>query len=428
MPRVPFTVRAFGSLVATLLLLGAGAPLRAQDAGALTLDEALQLATGRSQQLLAQDAAAAAAREMALAAAQAPDPTLTAGVGDLPINGPDAYSLTRDSFTTRSIGLARELTRRDKREARAARSTREAEAAEAGRTLALATLQRETAMAWLDRHYRERMRDVLATQRDQAALQIEAAHLVYRSGLGPQSDVFAARAFVGEIEDRIAATQRDADIATTRLARWVGAAADRPLGALPPMDTVSLSLAGLDSQLAHHPRIALLLKQEEMARADAEIARTAKRSDWTIEVTYSQRGPEFSDLISLNVSKPLQWRERSRQDRELAARLSTAEQMRAEREEETRAHVADARALLQAWQSNRQRLGRYTSSLIPLASERTAAATTAYRGGTGTLTAVLAARVAEIDTRMDALELELEIAELWAEINYLIPADQTAHE
>ena len=42
----------------------------------LTFDQALRLAQDRSRQLVAQDYAAASAREMAVAAAQLPDPTL----------------------------------------------------------------------------------------------------------------------------------------------------------------------------------------------------------------------------------------------------------------------------------------------------------------------------------------------------------------
>jgi len=424
--HVPCIASILHSFTATVLLLAAGAPLRAQDAGALTIGEALGLATQRSQQLVAQDAAAAAAREMAVAARQAPDPTLTAGISNLPVNGPDEWSLTRDFMTMRSLGLMRELTRRDKRDTRAGRFEREAEAAEAGRTLALANLQRDTAMAWLDRFYRERARDVLVRQRDEAALQIEAADLAFRSGLGAQSDAFAARSLLAEIEDRIAENARDVEVATTRLARWIGDAARRPLGEPPATDTAPLQDADLEGTLAHHPEIALMVKQEEVARADAEIARANKRSDWTVEVMYSQRGPAFSNMMSLNVSKPLQWRERNRQDRELAANLAMAEKMRAEREEETRAHAADARALLAAWNGNRERLGRYASTLLPLAGERTLAATAAYRGSRGTLTAVLEARVAEIETRLDHLLLEMETAALWAELNYLIPAGHDA--
>ena len=425
MPFASFRSHVFAALLAAPVLLGNHA-LFAQDTSALTLDEALRVAAGRSRQLVAEDAAVSAAREMAAAAREGPDPTLTVGVNNLPINGPDQFSLTRDFMTMRSIALTRELAHRDKREARGARFEREAEAAEAGRTVALVDLQRDTAMAWLERYYRERMQEVLTAERDQAALQIEAADLAYRSGLGAQSDVFAARVAVATIEDRIAAAMRDQEIATVKLARWIGEVAARPLGEPPAMDAVSLRLADLDSELAHHPEIALMLRQEEIARADVEVARTEKRANWTVEVMYSQRGPDFSDMMSLNFSKPLQFHEKRRQDREVDARLAMAERMRAEREEETRAHVADARALYQGWQANRQRLARYTSSLIPLSSERTTAAIAGYRSGKGSLNAVLEARIGEIDAQLNYLDLEMETAELWAQLNFLVPANHGA--
>ena len=101
--------------------------------------------------------------------------------------------------------------------------------------------------------------------------------------------------------------------------------------------------------------------------------------------------------------------------------------MRALREEATREHVADARMWVQEWQSNRERLTQYDGALIPLSLERTRAAIAAYRGGSGQLTAVLEARRMEIDTRMDRLRLAMETAALWAQLEYLIPAEhQTA--
>ena len=131
----------------------------ARAAGALTLEEALRLAQEQSRQLTAQEAFANASRHMAVAAGQRPDPTLKAGINNLPVDGPDRFSLTRDFMTMRSIGVMQEFTREGKRKARAARFEREAEVAEASRELALTELQRDTAMAWLDRYYQERMRD-----------------------------------------------------------------------------------------------------------------------------------------------------------------------------------------------------------------------------------------------------------------------------
>jgi outer membrane protein TolC len=136
----------------------------------------------------------------------------------------------------------------------------------------------------------------------------------------------------------------------------------------------------------------------------------------------NQRGPAVTNMVSVNVSIPLQWDRKNRQDRELAARLAVAEQMRAQREEASREHLAEARAMLQEWQGNRERLTRYDGSLLPLAAERTRAALVGYRGGTVNLAAVLDARRVEIDTRLERLRLEMETARLWAQLNYLIPA------
>ena len=131
-------------------------------------------------------------------------------------------------------------------------------------------------------------------------------------------------------------------------------------------------------------------------------------------------------MVSVNLSVPLQWDQKNRQDREVAARLALAEQMRAQREEATRGHVAETLTWLQQWRSSRDRLSHYDSALIPLAGERTRAAIAAYRGGGGPLAAVLDARRMEIDTHIDRLRLEMAAAALWARLEYLIPAGHVA--
>ena len=418
------------SLAATLSRVGLAAVLALSALHAhpapLTLDDALRLAQERSHQLPAQDAAATAARDMAVTAGQRPDPVLKTGLFSLPVNGPDRFSLVRDNFTMLSVGVSQELTRSGKLRARTSRFEREAEVAEASRELALANLQRDTAMAWLDRHYQERMREVLVTQRDEARLQVDAADAAYRGGRGSQADVFAARSSVAQIEDRIAQAERQITTATTQLTRWVGAAAAETLGAPPAIDAVRLRAEDLETQLGHHPQIAVLAKKEAMAQADAEVARANQQTDVSVELTYSQRAPAYSNFVSINLSIPLQWDPKNRQDRELAAKLSVVEQMRAEREEATRAHVAEALAMLQEWRSDRERLTRYDISLLPLATERTRASLAAYRGASGSLTAVLEARRGEIDTRMERLRLEMEAARLWAQLNYLVPVGRDA--
>src|SRR5437660_10476908 len=127
-----------------LALVVSSACARAAEAP-LTLAEAQRRAVDRSRQLVAQDYAVTASREMAVAAGQLPDPVATLGVNNLPINGPDAWSLTRDFMTMSSVGMMQEFTRAEKREARAERFEREAEKSLVERVASIAAIQRDTA-------------------------------------------------------------------------------------------------------------------------------------------------------------------------------------------------------------------------------------------------------------------------------------------
>ena len=416
------TASIIRTIAFTLLLLPIAAPFSVASE-ALTLVEALKLAASRSQQLVAQDAAARAARQMAIAAGQLPDPTLKLGISNLPVSGEDRFSLSRDFMTMRSAGIMQEFTGEDKRRARANRFEEEAQTAAAGRTLALANLQRNTAQAWLNRYYQAQIRRILTTQRDEAKLQIEAADTAYRTGRGSQVDLFAARYAVAQIEDRMAQSERELSTANTRLSRWVGGMVVATSDELPNMDAVPFGGNGLPALLDQHPELILLQRQEQVAIAEVDVAKANKKSDWTAEFMFNQRGAAYSNMVSINFSVPIQWAQSNRQDREQAAKQATVEQLHAQREEAMRGLLADIQAMLQEWQSNRERIARFDSAQIPLANERIQAALTSYRGGVGSLNAVLEARRMALDTRLERIRLEMETAALWAQLNYLTPAN-----
>ena len=416
--RAPlFSLTGYLAVLATALTLAA--PALAADA--LSLAEAQRLAIERSRQITAQDAAVTASREMAVAAGRLPDPVLKIGVDNLPVSGPDRGSFTADFMTMRRIGVMQEITRSDKRSFRAERYQREADKGLAEKDKTIANVERAAAIAWLDRYYAEAMASVIASQREEAQREREAADAAYRAGRASQADVLSARAAVAQFDDRMDDAARRVRSVKISLARWVGDIADQPLSGQPAFDTIRLDPASLDTQLAHHPEIAVLNKQVDVAATEAKLAEANKKSDWTVEVGYAQRGPGYSNMISFGVSVPLQWDQKNRQDRELAAKLVTAEQARAERDEMLRAHTAQTRVMLTEWQTNRERLARYSRELIPLAQERSVATLAAYRGGKAMLAEVLAARRSELDVRLSGLQLEADTARLWAELNFLFP-------
>jgi len=420
---------ATGRLVRAAALVAAlsipfGSPRTVAAEPTLTLAEAQRLAVGRSRQLAGQDLAADAARHMAVAAGQLPDPVARIGVDNLPVNGPEAFTVGRDFMTMRRIGIAQEFTRGEKRRLRAERFEDDALVALAEKDAAIANIQRDVALAWIDRYYAEAMQAVIAEQAREIELEIQAAQSAYRGGRGSQADVFAAHSAQVALEDRASEFGRRVRAAKATLARWIGtSAADGPLGLRPATDAIRLDLAALDQHLAHHPQILVLAAQEQVAATEARLAQANRQSDWSVELAYQQRGPAYSNMVSIGVSIPLQWDRANRQDRELAAKVAMAEQAKAAREEALRAHIGQVQAMLVEWQNGRERLARYERDLVPLARERTRAAVAAYAGGKASLPDLLAARRNEIDVRMQAVQLEMDTARTWAQLNFLFPSD-----
>jgi len=393
----------------------------------LSLERAVAAATGRSQLVIAADAQARAARETATPAGQLPDPVLKLGLNNLPIDGPDRYSLTRDFMTMRSVGVMQELIRADKRSARVRRAEREVELAQVARQATVADLQRETALAWLERSYQESMQELLKSQIAQAELQVEAAQTLYRSSKGSQAEVFAAPGSVEQLRDGLAQVERRVVVASTQLGRWIGNGARDSLAPRPTLTLPAWTEGALAEHLARHPQTAAATQQAAIADSEADVARAARSSDWSVELQYSQRGPAYSNMVSINLSVPLQWDQKKRQDRELAARLAGVDEARARREELQRAHEAEVRAMLQEWRSHEQRLGRYDASLLPLATQRSEAALASYRAGSDPLTVVLDARRGEFELRMERLRIEMDRARIWPQLNYLLPSHDCAH-
>src|SRR5438132_1518829 len=115
-------------------------------------------------------------------------------------------------------------------------------------------------------------------------------------------------------------------------------------------------------------------------------------------------------MVTLELTVPLEIRRASRQDQRLAAKLAEASQAKAQREDMLREHAAEIATMIDAWDSARERLERYRTSIVPLATDRVVAARAAYRGGKATLTDLLTSHRAEIDVRPkprgDCLELQ----------------------
>ena len=385
----------------------------------LALRDAQRLAIERSRSLAGQRLAVSASRDMAVAAGQYPDPVVTLGIENVPAEGNDKFSLTRDFMTMKRVAVMQELTGGEKRRLRAERYQLEALKGVTEEQATLAMIQRDVALAWLDAWHAEAMAGVLAEQRVRGLQEIEAAEAEYRAGRGSQSEVLMAHSNLAMLDDRAAELEKRVRTTRTMLTRWTGEEARRALGPRPDIGSIEMGMH--DGMFALHPQIQVLARAQEIAVSEARLAQANRKPDWSIELAYSERASRFGDMFSVGVSIPLPWDRANRQDRQAGAKLALASQAEAQREEALRQHEAEVRSMVQEWESNRTRLARYEREILPLASRRAEATLAAYRGGKSSQGDVLAARRAELEARLQALQLESETGRLWAQLNYLMP-------
>ncbi len=386
----------------------------------LTLDEAIRLAEARSAKVAAQAAAVNAAGEMAARAGELPDPKLVLGIENLPVSSDEAFRLNTDFMTMKRIGIEQGFPNAGKRRALGARAHAEERVESANLAASRLQVRREVTTAWFDLRYAEAEHAALRQLERETELEAATAVAAVAGGRLAPADAIAARTTVEQVRDRLAMHERVIERARIALAQFVGGAAARPLGAAPDTAALPESRRGLLVRLAEHPAVRSAERQAALAQADIAVADSTKTPDWSLIVSYGQRSPNFSNMVSVLVAIDLPIAAGRRQDRDIAARQALAERARNAAEDARRAAEAETRALVADWETAVARVNRYEHSILPLARERVELAAAAYRGGRGTLAGVLEARRAEAEAQTSLAQALAERARAWAAITYLL--------
>jgi outer membrane protein TolC len=404
-------------------LTALGAPAAAQQP--LSMTEALGIAVQRSAKLAAQTSSIDAAGEMAERAGALPDPKVRFGIDNMPVSGEDAWSLTRDFMTMKRIGVMQEVINGDKRRARTERAHAERGVEQAMFAAERVNLRRETAMAWYEVQHAAHALEVMSDLVNAIQLQQETIGAAVSGGRSTTADALMARIALENVRDDVLDQQRMLQKARVQLAQLVGDDAQRPLGEGPDTGRLPQSLEVLVASLDAHPTLAVYDARETAARSDIALAQSMKKPDWGVEVSYGQRSPYYSNMLTVMFSMDLPVLAANRQDRDIAAQHAQLEKVRAQREDARRAYEAAVRGAAIDWSSWHRRVRRYETVQIPLAQERVIAATAAYRGGRGELSVVIEARRAEAETRLAFHNALLERGRAWSALSFLAPVEET---
>lgn len=379
---------------------------------ALTLDEALNEAELRAPEIMAGKANENAARALTISAGALPDPKLSIGVDDFPLQGDDRYRLGNSK---RSISLMQDIPNSKKRRASQQLAEANAQASLAQNRYARLNVRRETTLAWLSLYYLEQKGLVLDEQEEENRLKRDNSRAVLAGG-GSAADVLGAQVEQASLADARDDLNRDIRRARAQLARWVGdeLAAQGASGAPPAWLNKEQTINELEMQ----PDLRAAQTQVSVAQADLAMATADKNPDWGVELGVGQDAMG-KNMAMLKFSFTLPIFTGTRQNPKIAAAASAVERADAEhasRRANYRQQFYELLAERDALTSQRNRL---IKSTLPLLNKQIELGLANLRGGQGSADTVLAARNTRLSNLLRSVELQSQLAAVKAKLYFL---------
>jgi cobalt-zinc-cadmium efflux system outer membrane protein len=396
-------------------------------ASPLTMQEAAHLAAVDQPLLTGREAKIRSEEQQAVAAAQLPDPQLSGGIKELPIDNSEALSTRRDNFTEFAIGLSQDFPRAEKRRLQSARKQLDADADRAALDNERRMVRRDASLAWLDVY--ETYHGLKLAQRlaDEATLQVQSLEKDYRNGKASQADWFAAKSDAGLAADKAHDWLHHELRMREGLARWIGNDAHRPIAESLATSRPLSPLPGLIADADHHPVIGNLDKQIEASSTEVALARQSYKPDYSVEVYYAYRR-DFSDFIGIQFKVGLPYFTKNRQDRGLDAALEQSRASKDRKQDLLRELHTQINQDYVDQRHYQERVADFDASIIPDAEHRMEAARSAYQSGRGAFDAVLLARRGLLDIQLQRLALAVEAARAQVRLDYWSASQNSSGE
>jgi outer membrane protein TolC len=434
------SIRGCG-LVAGLVLHALTLPAYA----AMTLDEVVRKAQENDPWLVGSVHRQQALQAQSTAQSTMPDPMLSVGLANLPT---DTFDFDQEAMTQFKVGVTQTIPRGDSLQ------LRQQQLATLGNQQSLMREDRKAKVAvgvshlWLDSWRAAETIRLIEDDRELFEHLVDVAQSSYSSAVGRtrQQDLVRAQLELTRLEDRLTSLHERLEISQSQLSEWLlpgGAGAydqwryARPDSLeLPPgqpvLDLAQPELFRKDyrpdaqeiaTHLISHPAILNLDTKIAASATGVQIAEQKYKPEWKVNASYGYRddaqdGMERSDFFSVGLAFDLPLFTSKRQDQQVQSAVSTTEAIRTER-------ALLLRSMVAAFDTQRARLLRlderrtlYQTRLLAEMHDQAEASLTAYTNDDGDFAEVVRSRIAELNARIDALNIEIDRLKTIAQLNY----------
>lgn len=411
-------------LIGALLLTSLGISAEPR----LALEDAIDIAIRGDPWLAQSTQLQKALLDESVVAGALPDPRITLGAANLPT---DTFDTRQEGMTQATVGFSQRFPRGDSRYLARDKKKELAESQSFQRENRQELVIRSVTYLWLELWKTQESVRLIESNRglfEQLADVAEAGYTSTMNG-SRQQDIIRASLELTRLDDRLTALHSRMETAREELGEWVGTDTFRLQVSerIPPNLLARLPYPALDVSnnfVITHASIRATDQLIDAGSIDVELARQAYKPEWTVSAQYGYRdqapnGQDRADLFSIGIGFDLPIFTGNRQDRTVSAAIARVEAAKSDRMLQVRRIRAEGRAAAARVNRLDEHIMLYQQTLLPQMAEQANAALSAYNNDDGDFAEAVRARIAELNTQVDFIQMTAERAKNLAAFRYL---------
>jgi outer membrane protein TolC len=292
------------------------------------------------------------------------------------------------------------------------------------------------AQLWLESFRASRTVQLIEDDRDLFEHLADVAESSYASAMGRtrQQDLVRAQLELTRLEDRLEMLHERQEMANARLLEWLSPSlpAVHLPDELPKMALEHPELFGnahspapqvLATYISNHPAILNIDAMIESSDTGIELAKQSYKPQWSVNAGYGYRdnsptGQDRPDFLSVGIAFDIPLFTDNKQDKQVQAAIANKEATRTEKALLLRGMIAGFDTQYARLQRLDQRRELYQSRLLAEMAEQAQASLNAYTNDDGDFAEVVRARIAELNAKIDALDIEIDRLKTISQLNY----------
>lgn len=420
-------------LLFTVLALSSGW-LQAQTK--LTLPQAVLLAQTNDPWLQGNTLRQSALENRSIASGSLPDPTVSIGLLNMPTN---TWDFDQENMTQFKVGVAQMFPRGDSLALRQSQQKLESTKHPLFTEERKANLSVRVSQLFLDAYLAQNTIKLINGDKALFEQMVDVAEANYSSAIGNtrQQDVIRAQLELVQLDDRLTIQYQKLEMSIAGLSQWlhsqdnIDVVFNIDLDVQPsvarafpwPMETKYFSRSKIAQQITDHPSILALDVEHRVAEKSVKLAKQRYKPQWGVNASYAHRddtqtGVNRADFFSIGMTFDVPLFTGNRQDRQVSATIAEAEAVKTDKLLLVRKMVSNVEKEWRHLNRLTERQSLYQNKLLKQSRQQAEASLTAYTNDDGDFSEVVSAKIVELNARILALQIDIEVLKTIARLNY----------